>query len=556
MITKKTKILGIALLLVVSGLFAFKTNTNDKYFEIQKNLDIFATLFKEVNTYYVDEINPSKLMKTGVDAMLKSLDPYTNYIPEEELADYRTMTTGQYGGIGATIGNRNGKTLVIMPYEGFPAHKAGLKVGDEIVEIDGISLKGKNTSEVSKLLKGVPRTTIKLKIQRMGKGNIDVTLKRQTIQIDNVPFYDMVASDVGYIQLTDFTQGASREVRKALHQLKGKGAKKVILDLRGNPGGLLSEAINISNLFIERNQEVVSTKGKVKEINQTYRALNRSYDTKTPLIVLTNNRSASASEIVAGVVQDYDRGVLIGQNTFGKGLVQTTRPLAYNSKLKVTMAKYYIPSGRCIQALDYSQHNADGSAKKIADSLKRAFKTKNGRVVYDGNGLAPDVEVKEKVYAPIVNSLLDKGLLFDYANVYASKHPTIKKAEEFKLTEAEYQVFVKWLQNKNYDYVTEVEKSLKTLEKTSKTEKYFSRIKNELGTLKTRVSHNKEKDLTTFKQDIKHLLEIEIVSRYYLTQGLTKVSFREDAELKAALKLFNNMNGYKQALTISKKAKK
>jgi carboxyl-terminal processing protease len=556
MITKKTKILGIALLLVVSGLFAFKTNTNDKYFEIQKNLDIFATLFKEVNTYYVDEINPTKLMKTGVDAMLKSLDPYTNYIPEEDLADYRTMTTGQYGGIGATIGNRNGKTLVIMPYEGFPAHKAGLKVGDEIVEIDGIPLKDKNTSDVSKLLKGVPRTTIKLKISRVGKGNIDVTLKRQTIQIDNVPFYDMVASDVGYIQLTDFTQGASREVRRALQKLKGKGAKKIILDLRGNPGGLLSEAINISNLFIERNQEVVSTKGKVKEINQTYRALNRSYDTKTPLVVLTNNRSASASEIVAGVVQDYDRGVLIGQNTFGKGLVQTTRSLAYNSKLKVTMAKYYIPSGRCIQALDYSQHNADGSAKKIADSLKKAFKTKNGRTVYDGNGLAPDVAVKEKVYAPIVNSLLEKGLLFDYANVYASKNATIKKAEDFKLTETEYQAFVKWLQNKNYDYVTEVEKNLKTLEKTAKSEKYFTRIKNELGTLKTRVSHNKEKDLTTFKQDIKHLLEIEIVSRYYLTNGLTKVSFREDAELKRALKLFSNMNDYKQALTISKKAKK
>lgn len=556
MITKKTKILGIALLLVVSGLFAFKTNTNDKYFEIQKNLDIFATLFKEVNTYYVDEIDPSKLMKTGVDAMLKSLDPYTNYIPEEDLADYRTMTTGQYGGIGATIGNRNGKTLVIMPYKGFPAHKAGLKVGDEIVAIDGIPLKDKSTADVSKLLKGVPRTAIKLKISRVGKGNIDVTLKRQTIQIDNVPFYDMVASDVGYIQLTDFTQGASREVRRALQKLKGKGAKKIILDLRGNPGGLLSEAINISNLFIERNQEVVSTKGKVKEINQTYRALNRSYDTKTPLVVLTNNRSASASEIVAGVVQDYDRGVLIGQNTFGKGLVQTTRPLAYNSKLKVTMAKYYIPSGRCIQALDYSQHNADGSAKKIADSLKKAFKTKNGRVVYDGNGLAPDVAVKEKVYAPIINSLLEKGLLFDYANVYASKNATIEKAKDFKLTEVEYQAFVKWLRNKNYDYVTEVEKNLKTLEKTAKSEKYFTRIKNELGTLKTRVSHNKEKDLTTFKPDIKHLLEVEIVSRYYLTDGFTKVSFREDAELKRALKLFSNMNDYKQALTISKKAKK
>lgn len=556
MITKKTKIFGIALILAISGLFAFKTITNDKYFEIQKNLDIFATLFKEVNTYYVDEINPTKLMKTGVDAMLKSLDPYTNYIPEEELADYRTMTTGQYGGIGATIGNRSGKTLVIMPYEGFPAHKAGLKIGDEIIEINGVPLKGKTTTQVSKLLKGAPRTDISLKIKRAGQSLISVNMKRQTIQIDNVPFYDMVASDVGYIQLTDFTQGASREVRKALYRLKNKGAKKVILDLRGNPGGLLSEAINISNLFVQRNLEVVKTKGKVKEINQTYRALNRPYDTNIPLVVLTNGRSASASEIVAGVIQDYDRGVLVGQNTFGKGLVQTTRPLAYNAKLKVTTAKYYIPSGRCIQALDYSQHNADGSAKKFPDSLKTAFKTKNGRIVYDGNGLAPDVATKSKTFAPIVNSLLDKGLLFDYANIYASKHATIAKAKEFKLSDTDYQTFVKWLKGKKYDYVTEVENSLKKLEKTAHDEKYLASIKGELGNLKTKVSHNKEKDLISFKKDIKHLLELEIVSRYYLHKGLTKVSFREDAELKAALKLFENMNDYKQALTIKKKAKR
>ena len=556
MITKKHKIIGIALLLLVSGLFAFKTITNDKYFEIQKNLDIFATLFKEVNTYYVDEIDPSKLMKTGVDAMLKSLDPYTNYIPEEDLADYRTMTTGQYGGIGATIGNRNGKTLVIMPYEGFPAYKAGLKIGDEILAINGIALKTKTTTQVSKLLKGAPNTPLTLKIKRVGKTDFDVTLKRQTIQIDNVPFYDMIASDVGYIQLTDFTQGASREVRKALYKLKNKGAKKVVLDLRGNPGGLLSEAINISNLFINRNVEVVKTKGKVKEINQTYRALNRPYDINIPLVVLTNRRSASASEIVAGVIQDYDRGVLIGQNTFGKGLVQTTRSLAYNAKLKVTTAKYYIPSGRCVQALDYSEHNADGSAKKFPDSLKTAFRTKSGRTVYDGNGLRPDVLTKEKDYSPIVNSLIEKGLLFDYANIYASKHATIASATAFKLTDAAYNDFVKWVKTQKYDYETDVENSLKGLEKTAKDEQYYRSIRGELSNLKTKVSHNKEQDLATYKKDIKHLLEIEIASRYYLHKGLTKVSFREDAALKTALKLFENMNDYKQALTITKKAKR
>ena len=556
MVTKKHKITGIAFILIISGLFAFKTIPNDKYFEIQKNLDIFATLFKEVNTYYVDEIDPSKLMKTGVDAMLKSLDPYTNYIPEEDLADYRTMTTGQYGGIGATIGNRNGNTLVIMPYEGFPAYKAGLKIGDEIMAINGIALKAKTTTQVSKLLKGAPNTPLTLKIKRVGKPDFEVTLKRQTIQIDNVPFYDMVTNDVGYIQLTDFTQGASREVRKALHKLKAKGAKKVVLDLRGNPGGLLSEAINISNLFINRNSEVVKTKGKVKEINQTYRALNRSYDTKIPLVVLTDKRSASASEIVAGVIQDYDRGVLVGQNTFGKGLVQTTRSLAYNAKLKVTTAKYYIPSGRCVQALDYSQHNADGSAKKFPDSLKTAFKTKNGRTVYDGNGLTPDVLTKEKDYSPIVNSLIDKGLLFDYANIYASKHATIASAQEFKLTDTEYKAFVNWVKKQKYDYETQVENGLKGLEKTAKEEQYYKSIRNELSTLKAKVSHNKEQDLVTYKKDIKHLLELEIASRYYLHKGLTKVSFREDAELKAALKLFENMNDYKQALTITKKAKR
>ncbi|MBR9999113.1 MAG: S41 family peptidase, partial [Cyclobacteriaceae bacterium] len=414
---------GIMIMVIV--LFSY-TNPSERYFEIAKNLDIFATLFKEVNSYYVDEVNPNKLMRTGIEAMLESLDPYTNYIPEDDIEDYRTMTTNQYGGIGALIGRNNDKNLIIMPYEGFPAHKKGLKIGDELIEIDGVNVIEKTTGDISKLLKGQANTDVELTIIRYGvEKPMKFSLKREKITIDNVPYSGLVAEDIGYIKLTDFTTSAGKEVSRAVEKLKESGAKKLILDLRDNPGGLLNEAVNVTNVFITRGQEVVSTKGKMTDWNKTYRALNNPIDTEIPLVVLTNSRSASASEIVSGTIQDYDRGVLVGTKTFGKGLVQATRPLSYNSQLKVTTAKYYIPSGRCIQAINYGERNEDGSVKRIPDSLKVEFETKNGRVVYDGGGIDPDIVVEDRNLAPITLILMSKGLLFDYATQYYYSHESI-----------------------------------------------------------------------------------------------------------------------------------
>lgn len=543
------KLIILALLLSASA-FTYKiADQPDKYFEIAKNLDLFASLFKEINTYYVDEVNPNSFIKKGIDAMLESLDPYTNYIPEDEIEDFRTMTTGQYGGIGAVIGKRNEKSIIMMPYEGFPAHKAGLIIGDELITIDGISVVSKNTGDISKLLKGQSNTVVKLTIKRYGtKEPFEVILNRDKIRVENVPYNGMIDKTTGYIKLTDFTSNASKEVKKALLDLKMQGAKNIILDLRDNPGGLLTEAINISNLFIPKDKEIVRTKGKIAEWNKTYNAINSAVDIDIPLVVLANGRSASASEIVAGVIQDYDRGVLIGQKTYGKGLVQATRPLPYNSQIKITTAKYYIPSGRCIQAIDYAHRNEDGSVGTFADSLKTAFKTKNGRTVYDGGGVTPDLVVVEPLLAPITISLLSKGLLFDYASVYFFEHKSIASAKEFKLIDAEYQKLIKWLEDKDYDYVTKVETTLEELVKHSKDEKYFESIKNQIATLKTQVGHKKELDLETFKNEISYRLEEEIVSRYYLQKGVLEASFDNDLELQAALKLFANPAEYSAKL--------
>ncbi len=531
------------------GIFAFE-QPSQRYFDIAKNLDIFATLFKEVNTYYVDEVNPNKLIKVGIDAMLESLDPYTNYIPEDEIEDFRTMTTGQYGGIGAVIGRRHEAPVILMPYEGWPAEKAGLKIGDQILEIDGVNVVDKSTSEISKLLKGQYNTKVKVTVKRYGiEKPIVAELTREKIKIDAVPYYGMINSKTGYMQLSDFTSGASKEVKKALSILKDKGAEGIIFDLRDNPGGLLSEAINISNLFIPKQSPVVSTKGKVEEWNKTYSALNAPFDTETPIVILTSDRSASASEIVAGVLQDYDRGVVVGERSYGKGLVQATRPLSYNSQVKITTAKYYTPSGRCIQAIDYSQRSDDGSVKKIPDSLRTAFKTKNGRKVYDGGGISPDVKIDDPKLAPITMSLIQKGLLFDYANEYVFRHKTIGSAKEFKLSEDAYVHFTQWLEDKDYDYITKVESSIEDLISNSKSEKYFDAIKNQIEDLKEKMSHNKERDLITFKDEIKEYLEEEIASRYYFQKGKIEASFDNDEDIQAALKILNNKEEYKNILS-------
>lgn len=546
--TLKTTLRTAGALALIGVLVAANT-PSERYFDIARNLDIFATLYKELNTYYVDDVNPNKAIKTGIDAMLNSLDPYTNYIPEDEIEDYRFMTTGQYGGIGAVIGRRAGKMMVIMPNEGFPADKAGLKIGDEVLEVDGIAVAGKQHGDVSKLLKGQAGTTVRLKIKRFGKEEpLTLDITRAKIKVDNVPSYAMIENDIAYVKLGDFMSEAGRDVRKAVTELKDKGAKKLILDLRDNPGGLLNEAVNVTNLFISKDKEVVTTKGKVAEWNKTYRALNPPMDTEMPIVILTNSRSASASEIVSGTLQDYDRAVLVGQRTFGKGLVQATRPLSYNSQLKITTAKYYIPSGRCIQAIDYSHRNEDGSVGKIPDSLKRAFRTSNGRMVYDGGGVAPDVVTEKQSLSPITASLESKGLMFDYATQYFWSHPKIAMPTSFKLTDAELNDFFKWLGDKQYDYTTKVEATFKDLETHAKKEKSYDTVKDQLELLRKQLSHSKEQDLQTYKEEIREVLEQNIVSRYYYERGALEAGFDDDVDIQTAVKLLNNPVEYASIL--------
>jgi len=534
---------------VLAGLAFFSFRQDDRLFEIAKNLDIYATLFKELNAYYVDEINPNQLIKTSIDNMLRTLDPYTVYYAEDDIEDYMTMTTGKYNGIGAMVNSSEGKHTVMMVYEDTPAQKAGLQLGDEIVKINGIDLSTREDFDTGKLLKGQTQTSVTLTVKRYGNTKpIDITLNRDIVKVTNVPYYGMLSDNVGYIDLKDFTATASREVRTSFQELKGKGMKYLVLDLRDNPGGLLNMAIEISNIFIPKGEEIVSTKGKVTEWNKTYTAYNPALDIDIPIVVLTNNRSASAAEIVSGVIQDYDRGVLIGQRTYGKGLVQTTRDLSFNTKMKITTAKYYIPSGRCIQAIDYSHRNEDGSVGKIADSLMTAFKTRNGRPVYDGGGILPDIVTEKETYSPLALSLGRNRLFFDYAIKYHFEHPTIKSAKEFHLTDSDYSAFVKWLSDKEYDYTTQVEKDLNDLEASAKKEKSLDIIGEQLKALKSKLSHNKDNDLQISKSEIKMILEEEIIKHYYLEKGLREASFNEDTEVKAALALFKEPNRYNEIL--------
>ena len=546
---KKTlnKTIRPALVIGAIGLVVAFNVPDNKYFEIAKNLDIFATLFKEVNAFYVDEVDPKKSIEIGINAMLSSLDPYTNYIPEEDADDYRTMTTGEYAGIGSLIGVIDGKVIITMPNEGFPAEKAGLKIGDELLKVDTTNVEGKDTQTTSSLLKGKPGTKVNLQIKRNGEIK-DFTVTRSTIILDNVPYYGIVEDNIGYIKLTDFTTNAGKEVKEALKALKNQGAESIILDIRENPGGLLFEAVNICNAFIPKGKLVVETRGKQEDWTQQYKTLDQPTDTKIPLVVITSSGSASASEIVSGTLQDYDRAVLIGRKTFGKGLVQTTRQLPYNSQVKVTTAKYYIPSGRCIQAIDYSHRNPDGSVGKVPDSLKVAFKTKNGRTVYDGGGITPDKEIDAEYLAPITISLLSKAYIFNYANEYYYGHKSIEGKEKFALTDDEYNAFVKWLGDKNYDYTTRLEKALNKLEENKEKDPSIDKIKEQIEVLKKEVAHNKEKDLQTYKSEIKQLLEEEIVGRYYFTKGEIACSVEHDKDVKEAIALLSDSSKYQAYL--------
>ncbi|MES2592254.1 MAG: S41 family peptidase [Bacteroidota bacterium] len=546
---KKFRIVVVTALIGVSAMLSY--GFVDSYFEVSKNLDIFATLFRELNIYYVDETNPGDLMKKGIDDMLASLDPYTNYIPESEIEDYRYMTTGQYGGIGALIRQDGDYVVISEPYEGFPAQKADLRAGDKILKINDTDTKGKKTEDISKFLKGQPSSTLKLIIEREGeKKPIEKIVNREEIKIKSVPYSGMVGPGIGYIKLTGFTENAAGEVKEALLELKkNPELKSIVLDLRGNPGGLLKEAVDIVNLFEEKGTDIVSTRGKVKDWDKTHKAMNSPVDLTTPITILIDRGSASASEIVSGALQDLDRGVVIGQRSYGKGLVQQTRPLSYNAQLKVTVAKYYTPSGRCIQALDYSHHNDDGSVDKVPDSLISAFQTKNGRIVYDGGGVAPDVVTETPKYSSILSSLVIKNLIFNYATKYRSTHNTIIGAKDFDLSDAEYDDFIAYLNGKDYDYTTRTEKALDELKEDAKDDKTLDAIKADIDALKTKIMHNKKTDLMTYKPEIKQFLEEEIVSRYYFQNGRLEASLKDDIDLKEAMAVLKNNDRYKSVLT-------
>ncbi len=546
-ISRKIKIFILSISLLISSLSFVAYTNND--FEITKNLDVYFTLFKELNIFYVDEINPSKLIETSINSMLESLDPYTNYIPESQIEDYKFMTTGQYGGIGAMIRKDSNYVVITEPYQNSPAHKAGLKAGDIIISVDGNDIKDKTTSQVSDILKGQPNTEIALEIQRPGnQKNINITVKREEIKLNSVPYSGIVADSVGYIILSRFTQNASDEVSKALKSLKNKNVKSIILDLRGNPGGLLMEAVNISNIFIEKGNLIVSTKGKVSQWDKEYKATNQAIDSEIPLVVLIDRSSASASEIVSGAIQDLDRGVVIGERSFGKGLVQTTRPLSYNAQLKVTTAKYYIPSGRCIQALDYSNRRDDGSVGKIPDSLITKFKTKIGRTVFDGGGVLPDIIRESETFSPISYSLMINNLIFNYATQYTLKHDSILSANKFIFTDNDYNDFIKFISDKKLNYENVSSKTLDELIEAAKKEKYYADSENILNELKEKLKNDKNKDLQTFKTEIKELITEEIVSRYYFQDGRIETMLTNDPIIKKAINILNDKTKYNSIL--------
>lgn len=528
--------------------------SQDRYFEIAKNMELFTQLYKELNTYYVDDIDPNKLMTDGINKMLDGLDPFTNYITGADLDEYQLQTTGKYGGIGARIAKIDDHVIITDPYEGFPAQKAGLQAGDIIMEINGKVSTKYNSEEVSQLLRGEPGSKITIKVKNpISNEERTVSFNREEIKIENVPYYGMVNDKIGYIKLVSFTDNAAQEVQNALKDLKkNPNLKGVILDLRGNGGGLLTEAINICNTFVDKGTNIVNTKGKIVEANFSYATTGKPVDTDIPLAVLTDAGSASASEIVSGAMQDLDRGIVIGQNTYGKGLVQVTKPVAYKSKLKVTISKYYIPSGRCIQRIDYTHRNVDGVATALPDSLRKEFKTKSGRIVKDGAGIEPDIKTEEEKVAPITIALFNNNYIFRFANQYKYNHTTLRDGNKFRLNDEEYAAFTTYLKGKEYDYTTPSELKLNELKKSIKDDNYSDIVQKAITELETQIKHDKSKDLEKYRPEIARLLEQEIVSRYSYEKGRIANSLNDDIDVKKAIEALTDAVTYKTMLTVKK----
>ncbi len=535
---RKLIIAGVLILLISAGF----TSLRDKDLDIVKNLDIYCTLFRELNMFYVDDTSPEELITTSINSMLSSLDPYTTYIPEKEMDNFNFQTTGEYGGIGSLIRRMGNQTIIADPYQGFPAARAGMRAGDILVAIDGKEVDGMAITNISDLLKGEPGTDLKITIDRpFTDEEIKLNLVREKIVIPNVPYHGMLNENTGYIKLTNFTTNAAAEVKSAYLDLKKNPAfNNLILDLRDNPGGLLIEAVRTCNLFIDKGETIVSTHGKVKNWDNEYKTTALPLDTEIPIAVMVNSSSASASEIVAGAMQDLDRAVLVGTRTFGKGLVQTTRPLKYNAQLKVTTAKYYIPSGRCIQALDYSHRNEDGSVGEIPDSLITEYETSNGRPVYDGGGIEPDIEVKSETYSKITQHIYLNDIFFTYATRFRNTVDTISGPMDFRISDEQYEQFKTYVKDQDFEYETASEVALEKLIETAKKEKYYSLSEEELNALEKKLSHDNLKDMETFKDEIEEMLASEIIRRYYYHEGVYAARTLKDSQLNEAINVISN----------------
>lgn len=547
---KKPRILFSALIIIaLVGMLSSAAMPLDRNFQISRNYNIFSSIFRELSEFYVDSTDVDAAFGNAIDGLLSDYDPYTEYIPEEEMTDFKYITTGEYGGIGALIGRRGDKIHVTEPYEGLPAQKAGVQFGDEIVEIDGEKMEGQDVSYASSKLRGQPGTELVLLLRREGqKKLLKVKIRRELIVIDQVQYAGMVDAETGYIYLNSFTDKAAEEVRRAAEQLKARGATRLILDLRGNGGGLLTEAVSICNLFVAKGEIIVSTRGRVPTWDRIYRTMRQPLDTQMPLVVLTNNGSASSSEIVAGALQDLDRAVIVGSRTYGKGLVQTTREVAYNGILKVTTAKYYIPSGRCIQAIDYANRNADGSVGRIPDSLTTVFSTRHGRQVRDGGGILPDVEVKVPELSNLSVQLVIDNHIFDYANLYAREHGAIAPAREFRLSEQDYRSFKEFVIKRGVNYDLRSRQEMKTLKRVLEYEGFMQTASEEFAALEKKIGKDLAHDLDQFRPEIEKLLRQEIILRYYYQRGQLEASLVDDEAVTEAVKILSDSARYQSIL--------
>ena len=544
----------MAAALVVVAFFSFKSG-DDRNFQIAKNLDTFNSIVKELDMFYVDTLDPNKTVREGIDYMLSSLDPYTEYYPEDDQAELQQMLNASFGGIGSliTYNQKLKRSMIAEPFEGTPAAKIGLKAGDILMEIDGKDLAGKNNQEVSQMLRGAVGTSFKLKVERPdekgGTRPLEFNIVRQTIQTPMIPYDTIFNKNVGYINLSTFSGTPSKDFKKTFLRLKKEGITSLVIDLRGNGGGRLEEAVEIANFFLPRGKVIVTTKGKTKQASNTYKTLREPLDLDIPITVLVNGGTASASEILSGAFQDFDRAVIVGSRTFGKGLVQTTRPLPYGGVMKLTTSKYYIPSGRCVQAIDYKHRNEDGSVGIIPDSLTTVFHTVAGREVRDGGGVMPDIEVKQEKLPNILFYLVRDNLIFDYATQYCLKHPSIPSPQEFKVTDADYNDFKAMVKKADFKYDQQSEKIMKTLKEAAKFEGYLDEASEEIKALEKKLTHNLDRDLDYFSKDIKSMIADEIIKRYYYTRGGIIQQLKDDDGLQAALKILADPVKYKETLS-------